>query len=98
VSPARRRATAIAVDLTLCKTCGICHAICPRDVFDLDELGQPAAARLADCTVCFACEWHCPDFAIEIAYEDAPRAEKAPAAEKAGAGTRAAPAKKRGGA
>jgi 2-oxoglutarate ferredoxin oxidoreductase subunit delta len=85
VSPARRRATAIAVDLTLCKSCGICGAVCPRDVFDTDERGNPVVTRLADCTVCFACEWHCPDFAIEIVYADAPRAEKADAKTKAGA-------------
>jgi 2-oxoglutarate ferredoxin oxidoreductase subunit delta len=85
VSPARRKAAAIAVDLTLCKSCGICLAICPRDVFDTDELGRPVVARLADCTVCFACEWHCPDFAIEIAYADAPRAAKAGAGANAGA-------------
>jgi len=77
VSPARRTATAITVDLTLCKACGICRALCPRDVFDTDERGYPIVARPADCTVCFACEWHCPDFAIEITYADAPRAAEA---------------------
>ena len=69
----RRLAKAITVDLGLCKACGICRAICPRDVFAADEFGYPAVARPNDCSVCFACEWHCPDFAIAVDYEDVPR-------------------------
>ena len=65
-----RRAT---VDFTICKACGICCSICPCSVFDLDERGYPGVARLADCTACFTCEWHCPDFAIELDYDDVPR-------------------------
>jgi 2-oxoglutarate ferredoxin oxidoreductase subunit delta len=69
----RRLVRAVAADLSLCKACGICRAICPRDVFALDEFGYPVVARPNDCTVCFACEWHCPDFAIELDYDDVPR-------------------------
>jgi len=69
----RRLATAVTIDLSLCKVCGICRAICPRDVFGADELGSPTVARPNACSVCFACEWHCPDFAIVVDYEDVPR-------------------------
>jgi 2-oxoglutarate ferredoxin oxidoreductase subunit delta len=69
----RRLARAVTVDLSLCKACGICRAICPRDVFGVDEFGYPVVVRPNDCSVCFACEWHCPDFAIEVDYEDLPR-------------------------
>ena len=57
---------AILIDLELCKACGICISLCPQNVFDRDELGQPVVARLADCTTCAFCERHCPDFAVDI--------------------------------
>jgi 2-oxoglutarate ferredoxin oxidoreductase subunit delta len=56
----------IALDLGLCKACGICVAICPPRVFDRDELGMPIIARPGDCTQCLTCEVHCPDFAIAV--------------------------------
>jgi 2-oxoglutarate ferredoxin oxidoreductase subunit delta len=56
----------IALDLGLCKACGICVAICPRQVYDSDELGFPIIARPELCTQCPTCEVHCPDFAIAI--------------------------------
>ena len=61
-----RAPRAIAIDLSLCKACGICIDLCPQGVFDRDELGEPVVARLGDCTVCAFCERHCPEFAIEI--------------------------------
>jgi 2-oxoglutarate ferredoxin oxidoreductase subunit delta len=64
---ARTRAPeAVVVDLSLCKSCGICVELCPKDVFDTDDLGRPVVARLADCTSCTFCERHCPDFAIDV--------------------------------
>lgn len=72
----------VHVDLDLCKACGICIKLCPTTVFDADAGGQAVAARQEDCTVCRLCEWHCPDFAIEvIALEAGPRA-RAAAGEK----------------
>jgi 2-oxoglutarate ferredoxin oxidoreductase subunit delta len=66
----RRVASELAVDLDLCKACGICLALCPRDVFDADERGYPVVARLEACTVCRICEYHCPDFAISISWRE----------------------------
>jgi 2-oxoglutarate ferredoxin oxidoreductase subunit delta len=62
VSKGRR----VVVDLTLCKACGICVSLCPRQVFDEDDEGRPVVARIGDCTACRLCEWHCPDLAIEV--------------------------------
>ncbi len=61
-----RAPEAILIDLELCKACGICIDLCPQNVFDRDELGQPLVARLADCTTCVFCERHCPDFAVDV--------------------------------
>ncbi|MCX6373629.1 MAG: 4Fe-4S binding protein [Actinobacteria bacterium] len=35
----------VALDLELCKVCGICIELCPEGVFDRDKLGYPVAAR-----------------------------------------------------
>lgn len=56
----------IVVSTDLCKACGICIELCPRNVFDVDGDGQPVVARLELCTVCLFCEWHCPDFALRV--------------------------------
>jgi 2-oxoglutarate ferredoxin oxidoreductase subunit delta len=66
----------IALDLELCKVCGICIDLCPEDVFGRDKLGCPVVLRAEDCTSCLLCELHCPDFAIEVQR----RARKKPAA------------------
>jgi 2-oxoglutarate ferredoxin oxidoreductase subunit delta len=65
----------IALDLELCKVCGICIELCPERVFDRDKVGYPIVARAEDCTSCLLCELHCPDFAIEVQR----RARKTPA-------------------
>ena len=56
----------VAVDLALCKACGICINLCPEGVFDADDQAMPVIARPEDCTACLLCELHCPDFAIEV--------------------------------
>jgi 2-oxoglutarate ferredoxin oxidoreductase subunit delta len=61
----------VTVDLELCKACGICVNLCPEQVFDRDENGYAVVARQGDCTGCRICEWHCPDFAIEVVVERA---------------------------
>jgi len=62
----RRRAAGVHVDRELCKACGICVALCPREVFDADAQGVPVVARLEACNACRFCELHCPDFAIAV--------------------------------
>ncbi len=55
----------IVVDPKRCKSCGICVALCPKQVL---ELTYPEfhcePVRMADCIGCLMCEQHCPDFAI----------------------------------
>lgn len=63
----KKRRIEISVDRAQCKACGICIALCNRDVYDRDSLGYPIVARPEACTACMLCDWHCPDFAIEVA-------------------------------
>jgi 2-oxoglutarate ferredoxin oxidoreductase subunit delta len=53
-----------------CKRCGICAAICPKKVIDIDHEGYPHFARMEDCIYCKNCVLYCPDFAIFDNKED----------------------------
>lgn len=50
-----------------CKKCGICVALCPKNVLEAGPGGQPSAARPEECVRCHLCELRCPDFAISVA-------------------------------
>lgn len=53
-----------------CKGCGICVALCPKKVLELDREEKVIAARPADCICCRMCEIRCPDLAIEIILDE----------------------------
>ncbi len=53
-----------------CKGCGICIAMCPKNVLELDHKEKAVAARLEDCIACQLCEQICPDLAIEVIIEE----------------------------
>jgi len=56
----------ITVSEKRCKQCGICSALCPKQVFT-QEIGQvPVVAHLDQCIGCRLCEMRCPDFAIDV--------------------------------
>jgi NAD-dependent dihydropyrimidine dehydrogenase PreA subunit len=59
-----------------CNGCGICVAICPQDVFRIDQSNQKALIRyLDDCVACGICARFCPRNCLEVTLE---RVRKAP--------------------
>ncbi|MBC9783940.1 4Fe-4S binding protein [Heliobacterium chlorum] len=56
----------IAINLSWCKACGICYALCPVKVLGPDELGKVTVIQANKCTHCKICENHCPDYAISV--------------------------------
>lgn len=80
--PGRRRRTfTIRLDPALCKSCGICVKLCPREVFEAAAgSAPPTVARPADCNGCRFCELHCPEAAIEVLAEDAEETDPVKAA------------------
>lgn len=56
----------IKVDPVLCKRCGICIALCPKQVFEAEAGGEPQVKRPGSCIGCKLCELRCPDFAVKV--------------------------------
>jgi len=57
----------VEIDLSLCKRCGICVYICPKNVFYIDE---DIKVKEGNCSGCSTCEIICPDLAIKVERED----------------------------
>jgi 2-oxoglutarate ferredoxin oxidoreductase subunit delta len=62
----------VEVSAKLCKSCGYCQEVCPKNVFALsgkldgqgyDSMAAPAAEQ---CIGCGSCVMSCPDFAISV--------------------------------
>lgn len=54
----------ITINPKWCKKCGLCVAVCPRQVLEMEDF--PYVKDLARCIGCLMCEMHCPDFAITV--------------------------------
>ncbi|MCK4632137.1 MAG: ferredoxin [candidate division Zixibacteria bacterium] len=57
------------INMSWCKACNICIALCPQQVFEPDRDGKPIQARAENCTQCTICWVHCPDLAITSNYK-----------------------------
>ncbi|MDP8011195.1 MAG: 4Fe-4S binding protein [Thermoplasmata archaeon] len=66
------KALEIKIDKNLCKGCGICIDVCPKNTLESSNevneyaLFYPRVRNLDSCIVCRLCELYCPDFAIEV--------------------------------
>lgn len=56
----------IKIKSNWCKACGICVALCPKQVLGTGEQGKAIVIDAEKCIQCGICETHCPDFAISI--------------------------------
>lgn len=54
----------ILIDHQLCKNCGICAEICPRNAIKINS--NSFLIENERCSGCKLCEYLCPDFAIEV--------------------------------
>jgi 2-oxoglutarate ferredoxin oxidoreductase subunit delta len=60
------------IDSEICKGCGLCVTVCPKNVLEISQQANtkgyfPAfQARPQDCIACTACCLMCPDVAITI--------------------------------
>ncbi len=76
----------ISINEQLCKGadgCGICLALCPRDVFKIAErltargIRLPVVEKITACTKCENCMIYCPDMAIVVKLDEVPEAAAA---------------------
>jgi 2-oxoglutarate ferredoxin oxidoreductase subunit delta len=56
----------VIVNEPWCKGCGLCIAICPKTVLELNDKVKCVPARVEDCIGCKQCENICPDLAITV--------------------------------
>ena len=56
----------ITIDKAMCKKCGICVDVCPREVLAANDGGQAKVVNLEACTGCLLCELLCPELAISL--------------------------------
>lgn len=82
----------ISINENLCKGadgCGICLALCPKDVFTIAKrltargIRLPTVEKITACTNCGNCMIYCPDMAIVVRLDEVP--EAAAAAQRAAA-------------
>ena len=64
----------ITIDIELCKGCGLCVEVCPKNCIVISKISNksgyfPAEFCQKGCTACAACAVMCPEAAIEVLKE-----------------------------
>ncbi len=57
----------VEIDTDICDNSQNCHAVCPEDVFEIQN-GRVVIVRASDCTACFKCVEVCPAGAVTVDY------------------------------
>lgn len=57
----------VRIERDLCENEQVCEAVCPTNVFEIDN-GRVVVAHPEECTLCFKCAEGCPSGAIELDY------------------------------
>ena len=55
----------VSIDAELCDNTQACVAVCPMDVFALED-GRAVVANVSECSLCMKCIDNCPEGAIEV--------------------------------
>ena len=61
----------VIIDTERCKGCGLCVAVCPKQIIVISKKSNkkgyfPAETDSSECTGCAACAIMCPDAVIEV--------------------------------
>jgi 2-oxoglutarate ferredoxin oxidoreductase subunit delta len=56
----------VKINKDFCKECFICVKVCPKKVFNINDVGIVYVKDENICIGCRICENLCPDFAIEV--------------------------------
>ena len=61
----------VSIDSERCKGCGLCVAVCPKQIIVISKKSNkkgyfPAETDSSECTGCAACAIICPDAVIEV--------------------------------
>ena len=64
--PKEKKHFDVSIYHSWCKFCGLCIALCPKNIIQADKSGKPEIVDADRCNGCRFCEHHCPDFAITV--------------------------------
>ena len=69
----KKRLGKVVTEKDLCKGCGLCVSVCPKNVLELDlntinakGYSPSSAVRADDCIACGNCAITCPDSVISV--------------------------------
>lgn len=69
---AEKKSFTVRIDAELCKGCGYCKELCPKQVYEFGEEMNAAGYKymavvaMDNCIGCRTCMMVCPDFATQV--------------------------------